>query len=95
MALHIIDHPLVQHKLSIMRRKDTSTNQFRGLLKEIAMFMGYEITRDFPLTYEEIETPLMKMNAPKIAGKKVAIALSSEPVWEWLTVCSSLCHLQK
>ena len=74
MALHIIDHPLVQHKLSIMRKKETSTNQFRELLKEIAMFMGYEITRDFPLTYEEIETPLMKMNAPKIAGKKVAIA---------------------
>ncbi len=74
MALHIIDHPLVHHKLSIMRMKETSTNQFRGLLKEIAMFMGYEITRDFPLTYEEIETPLMKMNAPKIAGKKVAIA---------------------
>ena len=74
MALHIIDHPLVQHKLSIMRMKETSTNQFRGLLKEISMFMGYEITRDFPLTYEEIETPLMKMNAPKIAGKKVAIA---------------------
>lgn len=74
MALHIIDHPLVQHKLSIMRRKETSTNQFRELLKEIAMFMGYEVTRDFPLTYEEIETPLMKTNAPKIAGKKVAIA---------------------
>ena len=74
MALHIIDHPLVQHKLSIMRRKETSTNQFRELLKEIAMFMGYEVTRDFPLAYEEIETPLMKMNAPKIAGKKVAIA---------------------
>lgn len=74
MALHIIDHPLVQHKLSIMRRKETSTNQFRELLREISMFMGYEITRDFPLTYEEIETPLMKMSAPKIAGKKVAIA---------------------
>ena len=74
MALHIIDHPLVQHKLSIMRRKETSTNQFRDLLREISMFMGYEITRDFPLTYEEIETPLMKMSAPKIAGKKVAIA---------------------
>ena len=74
MALHIIDHPLVQHKLSIMRRKETSTNQFRELLKEISMFMGYEVTRDFPLTYEEIETPLMNMNAPKIAGKKVAIA---------------------
>ena len=48
--------------------------KFRELLREIAMFMGYEITRDFPLTYEEIETPLMKMNAPKISGKKVVIA---------------------
>ena len=74
MALHLIDHPLVQHKLSIMRNKETSTSQFRKLLKEIAMFMGSEITRDFPLTYEEIETPLMKMNAPKLAGKKVVIA---------------------
>ena len=74
MALHIVDHPLVQHKLSLMRDKETSTNKFRDLLKEIAMFMGYEITRDFPLTYEEIETPLMKMNAPKISGKKVVIA---------------------
>ena len=74
MALHIIDHPLVQHKLSIMRNKETSTNKFRELLKEIAMFMGYEITRDFPLTYKEIETPLQKMNAPTIAGKKVVIA---------------------
>ena len=74
MALHIIDHPLVQHKLSIMRKKETSTLDFRKLLKEISMFMGYEVTRDFPLTYEEIETPLMKMNAPKISGKKVVIA---------------------
>ena len=74
MALHIIDHPLVQHKLSLMRNKETSTMKFRKLLKEIAMFMGYEVTRDFPLTYEEIETPLMKMNAPKISGKKVVIA---------------------
>ena len=74
MALHLIDHPLVQHKLSIMRNKETSTMKFRELLREIAMFMGYEITRDFPLTHEEIETPLMKMNAPKISGKKVVIA---------------------
>lgn len=74
MSLHIIDHPLVQHKLSIMRNKETSTLKFRELLKEIAMFMGYEITRDLPLEYEEIETPLMKMNAPKISGKKVVIA---------------------
>lgn len=74
MALHIVDHPLVQHKLSIMRDKETSTMKFRELLREIAMFMGYEVTRDFPLTYDEIETPLMKMNAPKIKGKKVVIA---------------------
>ena len=74
MALHIINHPLVQHKLSLMRKKETSTKKFRQLLQEIAMFMGYEVTRDFPLTYEEIETPLMKMNAPKISGKKVVIA---------------------
>ena len=74
MALHIVDHPLVQHKLSIMRDKETSTMKFRELLREIAMFMGYEVTRDFPLTCEEIETPLMKMNAPKIKGKKVVIA---------------------
>ena len=74
MALHIIDHPLVQHKLTLMRDKKASTQKFRKLLKEISMFMGYEVTRDFPLTYEEIETPLQKMNAPKIAGKKVVIA---------------------
>ena len=74
MALHIIDHPLVQHKLSIMRNKNTSTAQFRQSLQEISMLMGYEVTRDFPLTYEEIETPLQKFNAPKLAGKKVVIA---------------------
>ena len=74
MALHIIDHPLVLHKLSIMRNKETSTIKFRELLKEISTLMGYEVTRDFPLTYEEIETPLMKMNAPNISGKKVVIA---------------------
>ena len=73
MALHIIDHPLVLHKLSIMRDKNTSTMKFRGLLEEIAMLMGYEITRDLPLTYEDIKTPLMPMKAPKIAGKKVVI----------------------
>ena len=74
MALHLIDHPLVQHKLTIMRDKRTSTKKFRELLKEISLFMGYEVTRDFPIIHEEIETPLQKMNAPKIAGKKVVIA---------------------
>ena len=74
MSVHIINHPMVQHKLSIMRDKQTSTNKFRELLKEISMLMGYEVTRDFPLMYKEIETPLQTMNAPKIAGKKVVIA---------------------
>ena len=74
MKVHIVDHPLVQHKLSIMRNKKTSTMQFRKALQEISMLMGYEVTRDFPITYEEIETPLQKMNAPCIAGKKVVIA---------------------
>ena len=74
MALHIIDHPLIKHKLSIIRNKETSTIKFKQLLTEISMLMGYEVTRDFPLEYEEIETPLTKMNAPKISGKKVVIA---------------------
>jgi uracil phosphoribosyltransferase len=74
MSLNIIDHPLVQHKLSIIRNKETSTLKFRELLKEISMLMGYEVTRDFPLEHVEIETPLMKMNALKISGKKVVIA---------------------
>lgn len=74
MSVHVIDHPLVQHKLSIMRNKETSTSQFRQSLQEISMLMGYEITRDFPLTYVDIETPLQAMKAPTIAGKKVVIA---------------------
>ena len=56
-----------------MRDKETPTSKFRQLLQEISMLMGYEVTRDFPLTYEEIETPLQKMNAPKISGKKVVV----------------------
>lgn len=74
MSLHIINHPLILHKLSIMRNKKTSTMEFRKMLKEISMLMGYEITRDFPLEYKTIETPLQTMKAPKLAGKKVVIA---------------------
>lgn len=74
MSLHIINHPLILHKLSIMRNKKTSTMEFRKMLKEVSMLMGYEITRDFPLEYKTIETPLQTMEAPKLAGKKVVIA---------------------
>ena len=72
-TVHIVDHPMVQHKLTIMRRKDTTTKDFRELLNEIAMLMGYEVTRDFPLAEIEIETPLEKMTGYEISGKKVAI----------------------
>ena len=72
-SLHVLDHPLIQHKLSLMRDRRTPTIQFRLLLKEIALLMGYEITRSLPLTSEEIETPVAPMVAPVIAGKKVAI----------------------
>ena len=71
--LNIIDHPLIQHKLTIMRSKETGSKDFRELLNEISLLMGYEITRDLPLQDVEIETPLCKMNAKEIAGKKLAI----------------------
>ena len=71
--LHILDHPLIQHKLTLARQVDISTNQFRRLLKEIALLMGYEVTRDLPLEHTTIETPLTEMDAPQIQGKKVVI----------------------
>lgn len=71
--LFVLDHPLIQHKLSHMRDRQRSTMGFRQLLKEIALLMGYEITRDLPLTTETIETPLCAMDAPVIEGKKLAI----------------------
>ncbi len=71
--LFILNHPLIQHKLSHMRERDTSTRTFRELLKEITLLMGYEITRDLPLTTRKIDTPLVTIDAPVIAGKKLAI----------------------
>ena len=70
----LINHPLVQHKLTIMRRKDTSTKNFRQLLREIALLIGYEATRDLELANVEIETPLQTMQSPTIAGKKLVFA---------------------
>jgi uracil phosphoribosyltransferase len=71
--VHLIDHPLVQHKLTLMRRKDASTNSFRTLLNELSMLMAYEVTRDMEVSYVEIETPMEKMQAPTIDGKKLAL----------------------
>src|SRR6201984_2998400 len=70
----VVDHPLVQHKLSLIREKERSTKAFRELLKEIGMLLCYEVTRDLPLTNVEIETPLARMVAPRIAGKKLVFA---------------------
>jgi len=71
--LFILDHPLIQHKLTHMRNATTSTRTFRQLLREIALLMGYEVTRNLPLTDETIRTPMIEMTAPVIAGKKLAI----------------------
>ncbi|WP_346900345.1 uracil phosphoribosyltransferase [uncultured Roseibium sp.] len=71
---HVVDHPLVQHKLSIMRDKGTSTQGFRRLLREISVLLCYEVTRDLPLVMQTIETPLSEMQAPTLAGKKLVFA---------------------
>ena len=71
--LHIVDHPLIQHKLSLMRDKRTSTRDFRELLSELALLMGYELTRDFPVALEEVETPVAHCWTPMLTGKKCVI----------------------
>ena len=71
--LQVINHPLVQHKLSLMRKKSTSTQSFRTLMREVGTLLAYEVTKDLPLIYEEIETPLMKMDAPFLEGKKLCL----------------------
>lgn len=73
MDIHVINHPLIQHKLTLMRKKETSSNDFRKLLKEITLLMGYEITRDLAMEDIEIETPLEKIVGKRVAGKKVGI----------------------
>jgi uracil phosphoribosyltransferase len=70
----VVDHPLVQHKLSLIRDKNRSTKSFRELLKEVGMLLCYEVTRDLPLTPVEIETPLARMTSARIAGKKLVFA---------------------
>ncbi|MFN0116540.1 MAG: uracil phosphoribosyltransferase [Paracoccaceae bacterium] len=71
--LTVVTHPLVQHKLTIMRDKETSTNSFRRLLREISQLLAYEITREMEMTTKRIETPLCPMDAPTIDGKKLAL----------------------
>ena len=77
--LTIVTHPLVQHKLTIMRNKDTSTAGFRRLLREISLLLAYEVTRDLDLTTISIETPLCTMEAPTLDGKKCYMLISQLP----------------
>lgn len=69
----ILDHPLIQHKISLLRNKNTGTNEFRSLTDEIAMLMGYEALRDLPLEEQEVETPIETCSTPMLAGKKLAV----------------------
>ena len=71
--LTVVTHPLVQHKLTLMREQDTSTASFRQLLREISLLLAYEVTRELPMTTKRIETPLQEMDAPAIEGKKLAL----------------------
>jgi uracil phosphoribosyltransferase len=71
--VNVIDHPLVQHKLTLMRMKETPTREFRALAQEIGMLLVYEVTRDMPVQYIDIETPLMPMKAPTLEGKKIVL----------------------
>jgi uracil phosphoribosyltransferase len=71
--LTVVDHPLIQHKLTLMREKDTSTAVFRQLLREISQLLAYEVTRGLPMTTKRIETPMMEMDAPTLDGKKLAL----------------------
>ncbi|CAH2599037.1 uracil phosphoribosyltransferase [Rhodovastum atsumiense] len=70
-SVTVLDHPLVQHKLSLLRDRETSTNGFRRIAREMSLLMCYEVTRDLPLTMVEIETPLERMQAPQLLGKKL------------------------
>lgn len=71
--VHVVDHPLLQHKLTFMREKETSTGMFRTLLEEISMLLAYEVTREMPTVMRSIETPLEKMESAVLEGKKIAI----------------------
>ena len=71
--LHVVDHPLVQHKLTLMRKRETTVVRFRQLAREMALLLGYEVTRDLPVTTTPIETPLAEMIAPTLAGKKLCL----------------------
>jgi len=86
--LHVFDHPLIQHKLSILRDEETSVKEFRELVGEIAMLMCFEATRDLPLEEVEVKTPVAMAKVKRLAGKKLAVVPIRAPDSVWWTVCS-------
>ena len=89
----VVDHPMVQHKLSKLRNKDTSSKDFRALVRELAMFEGYEATRDLELEDVEVETPICKTTCKQVAGKKmVDRAHPARGAGAWWKGCRSSCR---
>lgn len=95
MNVHVMDHPLIQHKVTLMRKKDTGAKDFRNLLEEITMLMGYEITRDLPLADEPIETPITTMTGKRISGKTICIVPILRAGLGMVKGCSISCLQQK
>lgn len=91
----VFNHPMIAHKLTLMRMKETGAKDFRDLLTEISMLMAYEITRDIPLEQVEIETPICKTMQPKVSGKKLAIVPILRAVSAWWTAFFRLYPLQR
>lgn len=82
-TIKVLDHPLIQHKLTYIRDINTGTKEFRELVDEVATLMAYEITRDLPLTEKEIETPVQKAMSNVLAGKNLALCQFYVQVWAW------------
>ena len=82
-TVHVFEHPLIQHKLSILRDKNTGVKEFRELIGEIAMLMCFEATRDLPVEDVEVETPVATAHCKRLAGKNWPSLPSSVPVWAW------------
>ena len=85
--LHVVDHPLVQHKLTLLRDKETNTSQFRQILREIGLLMGYEVTRGLPIKPRIVETPMAPARATSSSRTIWLLCPFCEPVLVWPTVC--------
>ena len=86
-VVEIVEHPLIQHKISLMRDRRTGTKEFRDLASEVATLLCYEATRDLPMEEVEVETPIALARTKVLAGRKLALVPSCAPDWAWWTAC--------